>query len=123
MGFLYCQNTDCNVYIGSLGGSSCAICGWQEPPKCECLDEKEAQPVQPKSLAFPNSTLRPAQPAVVQQDKIDAERYEYIENHTRCETLKDGSIAWVIHLPDVLVGRSFGIAIDAALATYKEQTK
>ena len=27
--FLYCQNTTCNAYLGSLGGDSCPICGWQ----------------------------------------------------------------------------------------------
>lgn len=38
--FLYCQNTSCGVYLGSLGGSSCEICGWQageQEPACrEC---------------------------------------------------------------------------------------
>lgn len=26
--FLYCQNTACAEYLGSLGGNSCPICGW-----------------------------------------------------------------------------------------------
>ncbi len=29
MSYLYCQNTDCGAYLGSLGGSSCNLCGWQ----------------------------------------------------------------------------------------------
>lgn len=26
--YLYCQNPSCGVYLGSLGGNSCWICGW-----------------------------------------------------------------------------------------------
>lgn len=26
--YLYCQNTSCGVYLGSLGGDDCWICGW-----------------------------------------------------------------------------------------------
>lgn len=26
--YLYCQNTECGVYLGSLGGLSCGVCGW-----------------------------------------------------------------------------------------------
>ena len=26
--YLYCQNTSCGVYLGSLGGNDCRICGW-----------------------------------------------------------------------------------------------
>lgn len=26
---LYCQNTECGVYLGSLGGDSCHLCGWR----------------------------------------------------------------------------------------------
>ena len=26
--FLYCQNTSCGAYLGSLGGNSCPLCGW-----------------------------------------------------------------------------------------------
>ena len=26
--YLYCQNTSCGVYLGSLGGNDCWICGW-----------------------------------------------------------------------------------------------
>lgn len=31
MSYLYCQNTDCGEYLGSLGGESCPHCGWTEP--------------------------------------------------------------------------------------------
>lgn len=27
--YLYCQNPDCGVYLGSLGGDDCHICGWK----------------------------------------------------------------------------------------------
>lgn len=27
--YLYCQNTSCGVYLGSLGGDDCWICGWR----------------------------------------------------------------------------------------------
>lgn len=26
--YLYCQNTQCGVYLGSLGGDACEVCGW-----------------------------------------------------------------------------------------------
>lgn len=26
--YLYCQNTSCGVYLGSLGSDDCHICGW-----------------------------------------------------------------------------------------------
>lgn len=26
--YLYCQNTSCGTYLGSLGGNSCPLCGW-----------------------------------------------------------------------------------------------
>lgn len=29
--YLYCQRPECGVYLGSLGGSACHICGWQAP--------------------------------------------------------------------------------------------
>ena len=34
--YLYCQNTECGVYLGSLGGSYCHICGWS----CEESDDE-----------------------------------------------------------------------------------
>lgn len=27
--YLYCQNTNCGEYLGSLGGDACSHCGWQ----------------------------------------------------------------------------------------------
>ena len=29
MSYLYCQNTECNTYLGSLGGTECSACGWK----------------------------------------------------------------------------------------------
>lgn len=29
--YLYCQNTDCGTYLGSLGGDECNVCGWTNP--------------------------------------------------------------------------------------------
>lgn len=29
--YLYCQNTDCGTYLGSLGGNECNVCGWTNP--------------------------------------------------------------------------------------------
>ena len=26
--YLYCQNTSCGAYLGSLGEDKCNICGW-----------------------------------------------------------------------------------------------
>jgi hypothetical protein len=37
MSYLYCQNEDCGVYLGSLGGRHCQLCGWSAP----CEDESE----------------------------------------------------------------------------------
>lgn len=31
MAYLYCGNTECNQYLGSLGGDTCNICGWSAP--------------------------------------------------------------------------------------------
>ncbi len=36
--YLYCQNTDCGVYLGSLGGDHCNICGWVNPEPEDALD-------------------------------------------------------------------------------------
>lgn len=36
--YLYCQNTSCGVYLGSLGGNACWICGWNAG---RCMDEDE----------------------------------------------------------------------------------
>ena len=37
--YLYCQNTDCGAYLGSLGGDDCQHCGWTNPePQADALD-------------------------------------------------------------------------------------
>jgi len=28
--YLYCQNTECGAYLGSLGGEACHLCGWSK---------------------------------------------------------------------------------------------
>lgn len=45
MGFLYCQNTDCGEYLGSLGADSCRLCGWQnETDETRDPEEGDASP-------------------------------------------------------------------------------
>lgn len=39
--YLYCQNHTCGVYLGSLGGNSCAICGWQSGRDMQEDDDEE----------------------------------------------------------------------------------
>ncbi|GEM_PF-2704171 len=39
--YLYCQNTSCNVYLGSLGGDSCHHCGWASGEEPECMPASE----------------------------------------------------------------------------------
>lgn len=34
MAYIYCQNTECGNYLGSLGASSCNVCNW--------IDDSEA---------------------------------------------------------------------------------
>lgn len=41
MDYLYCKNSDCGVYLGSLGGSSCLLCGWQAPTECNCDESSD----------------------------------------------------------------------------------
>ena len=37
--YLYCQNTDCGAYLGSLGGDACQHCGWTNPePQADTRD-------------------------------------------------------------------------------------
>lgn len=38
MGYLYCQNTDCGIYLGASGADSCAICGWEAQKHESCPD-------------------------------------------------------------------------------------
>lgn len=39
--FLYCQNNECGVYLGSLGENSCWICGWAKEPDHGPAEEAE----------------------------------------------------------------------------------
>lgn len=45
MSYLYCQNTDCGEYLGSLGGKWCPHCDWTEP-----VCDKDPQTQQPQLL-------------------------------------------------------------------------
>ena len=40
--YLYCQNTSCGVYLGSLGGNDCWICGWSAGRYMDEDEEPEA---------------------------------------------------------------------------------
>ena len=44
--YLYCQNTSCREYLGSLGGDSCHHCGWVSGEAPECKPTLAAQPYQ-----------------------------------------------------------------------------
>lgn len=62
--------------------------------------EYEAQPVQPTSAQ-------------------EAARYEYLEQFTQCIKTPNGDLAWTIQLQQVLVGDTFGKAVDAAIEAEK----
>lgn len=49
MSHLYCQNTDCGEYLGSLGGESCPHCGWTEPVS----EAQQPAPMKDHSCKFP----------------------------------------------------------------------
>lgn len=38
--YLYCQNTECGVYLGSLGANRCSICGWVDWQAVEDEDDE-----------------------------------------------------------------------------------
>lgn len=42
---LYCQNPECGVYLGSMGGDSCSLCGWSEPVDVEDIESATAAPL------------------------------------------------------------------------------
>lgn len=54
-----------------------------------------------------------------EQIQKDAARYEYLEKFTQCIKTPNGDLAWTIQLQQVLVGDTFGKAIDAAIETEK----
>lgn len=41
--YLYCQNTDCGTYLGSLGGDECNVCGWTNPEPAPDADAEQTQ--------------------------------------------------------------------------------
>lgn len=49
----------------------------------------------------------------------DAARFEYLEKFTQCIKTPKGDLAWRFQLQQVLVGDTFGKAIDAAIETEK----
>ena len=42
---LYCQNSECGEYLGSLGGDSCPYCGWTEPVNTEAVESAATAPL------------------------------------------------------------------------------
>lgn len=42
--YLYCQNPECGVYLGSLGGDQCGICYWGNPEQSGEERGEEAGP-------------------------------------------------------------------------------
>lgn len=62
---------------------------------------------------------RDAQPAVAVNEQ-DAKRFEYLEQFTKCIKTPNGDLAWTIQLQQVLVGDTFGKAIDAAIAAAQQ---
>lgn len=40
--YLYCQNTSCGAYLGSLGEDECNICGWRAGRYMDEDEEPEA---------------------------------------------------------------------------------
>ena len=42
--YLYCQNTSCGVYLGSLGGNGCWICGWSSGRDMDEEPEDDERP-------------------------------------------------------------------------------
>lgn len=57
--YLYCQNPDCGVYLGSLGANLCSLCGWR------CGDHDDA--------FGPRETLR----QYIEQQAEDAELLDW----------------------------------------------
>lgn len=57
--YLYCQNTHCGVYLGSLGGNSCYICGWSagKGPECDHDFEAKAEDGGPISMGQPTISV------------------------------------------------------------------
>ena len=43
--YLYCQNNECGVYLGSLGGNSCNCCDWVNPDD-DSEDERDDEAAQ-----------------------------------------------------------------------------
>lgn len=50
--YLYCQNPECGVYLGSLGGNDCRVCEWVADPEPEPERENE-DATQPPGAATP----------------------------------------------------------------------
>ena len=57
--YLYCQNTDCGAYLGSLGGDACQHCGWTNPePQADTRDaeswvsESDSKPLESDCEVF-----------------------------------------------------------------------
>jgi len=58
--------------------------------------------------------------AVNEQMQCDAARFEYLEQFTKCIKTPNGDLAWTIQLQQVLVGDTFGKAVDAAIEAAKK---
>lgn len=53
--YLYCQNRDCWVYLGSLGGDDCHICGWRSGTSEDAPDSQEHEPEPPRPTGHKES--------------------------------------------------------------------
>lgn len=76
--------------------------------------------VQAAVLAAQNTHPAPAV-AVNEQMQRDAARFEYLEKFTKCIKTPNGDLAWTIQLQQVLVGDTFGKAVDAAIEAAKKE--
>lgn len=54
--YLYCQNHECGVYLGSLGGDDCHICGWRSGTSEDQPESQEHEPEPPRPTGHKEST-------------------------------------------------------------------
>lgn len=56
MAYLYCGNTECRTYLGSLGSEHCNVCGWKAPIE-DVSDEDVSKSSEGKYLNWKSSCL------------------------------------------------------------------